>query len=282
MVRKIGFLGLDAAGKTSFLSVLGKTYSSMIDPKPTKGIERSTSDVIGQTIDLWDFGGQEQYRDRYLRSEKDLKGFDLVFYLVDIQDKNRFNESGEYLTNLLEKMDDFDQNNLVVCFHKNDPDLKRKLEPQLKTAWEKMEDIAIDAYAFLPTSIFDEQSITRAFSMGLRKIATKKEIIEQELLNLCREIETKGVVVLNSNGLVMGSYVFNEDLTGKIENLGISLSNLWEVNEIKFEEIVGKADFGDFRFDKAPTEVRDYFVLTMGTTEQYDLKKLKQVLESLG
>ncbi|MFX0093861.1 MAG: ADP-ribosylation factor-like protein [Candidatus Hodarchaeota archaeon] len=282
MVLKIGFLGLDAAGKTSFLSVLGKTYSRMIEPQPTKGIERSTSDIIGQTIGLWDFGGQEQYRDRYLRSEKDLKGFDLVFYLVDIQDKNRFNESGEYLTNLLEKMDDFDQNNLVVCFHKNDPDLKRKLEPQLKTAWEKMEDIAIDAYAFLPTSIFDEQSITRAFSLGLRKIATKKEIIEQELLNLCREIEIKGTVLLNENGLVLASYAFDENLIEIIETVGISFSILWQKDNAKFQEVAGKADFGDFRFEKVPTGIRDYFVLTIGTTEPYDFERVKRVLSSLG
>ncbi len=282
MVRKIGFLGLDAAGKTSFLHVLSKTYTSMIDTKPTKGIERSKSDVIGQTIDLWDFGGQEQYRDRYLRSEKDLLGFDLVFYLVDVQDKDRFEESGAYLDSLLAKMNDFDQNNLIVCFHKHDPNLRNNLKDQLKTIWEKLEDISQDAYAFLPTSIFDETSITRAFSMGLRKIATKKEIIEQELLNLCRETKTKGAVVLNITGYVVASYALDESLIESIESIGISFSNLWQSVDVKFDEIIGKADFGEFRFNRTSTGVRDYFVLAIGTTEQYNLETMNRVLKSLG
>ncbi len=282
MVYKIGFLGLDAAGKTSFLSVLSKTYSSMIEPTPTKGIERSKRDVIGQTVDLWDFGGQKQYRDRYLRSEKDLKGFDLVFYLIDVQDVDRFNESGEYLSNLLERMEDFDQNNLVICFHKYDPDLRGSLKDQLKTAWHKMEEITEDAYAFLPTSIFDEESVTRAFSTGLRKIVTKREIIEQELQSLCNEIKTKGAVALNGDGLVVASYAFDESIIEKIETVGISLSNIWRVNGVEFEEILGRAEFGEFRFDKASTGVRDYFVLAIGTTERYDLEKVIEVLKSLG
>ena len=282
MVRKIGFLGLDAAGKTSFLHVLSKTYTSMIDTKPTKGIERSKSDIIGQTIDLWDFGGQKQYRDRYLRSEKDLTGFDLVFYLIDIQDKARFGESGAYLNDLLGKMDDFNQNNLIVCFHKYDPNLKDALKDQMRDAWTDMEDIAEDAFAFLPTSIFDENSITRAFSMGLRKIATKKEIIEQELLNLCRETETKGAVVLSIDGFVVASYALDESLTEDIESIGINLSNLWRTVDVKFDEIVGKAEFGEFRFNRTSTGVRDYYVLAIGTTEQYNLETMNRVLKSLG
>ncbi|MFX1512926.1 MAG: ADP-ribosylation factor-like protein [Promethearchaeota archaeon] len=282
MVRKIGFLGLDAAGKTSFLNVLSKTYSSMIDTRPTKGIERSKGDVMGQTIDLWDFGGQKQYRDRYLRSEKDLEGFDLVFYLIDIQDPNRFEESQEYLSNLLEKMYEFDQSNLVVCFHKHDPDLRNKLKGQLTVAWEKMENVAEDAYAFLPTSIFDENSIARAFSMGLRKIASRKEIIEQELLSLCRETGTKGAVVLDKDGLVVGTHAFDESIMENIETIGMDLSNLWQKKGVQFKEIVGKADFGDFRFDKTSAGARDYFVLVIGITERYDLEKIEQVLKTLG
>ncbi|MHA2298317.1 MAG: ADP-ribosylation factor-like protein [Candidatus Hodarchaeales archaeon] len=282
MALKIGFLGLDAAGKTSFLSVLSSTYSSVIEPPPTKGIERSTKDIIGQSIDLWDFGGQKQYRDRYLRSDKDLIDFDLVYYLIDVQDLDRFDESGDYLDDLLEKIDDFDQGRLIVCFHKCDPDLREDLKNQLRVARQKMENIADDAYAFLQTSIFDEKTIIRAFSIGLRKIATKEEIIINEVQTLCEDVGIKGVVLLSIDGFVMASYVTEENLKEKLEAVGISLSKLWQTNRVVFEEIVGKADFGDFRFDKVTTSARDYFVLASGTSENYDLERIKWLLDSLG
>ncbi|MFW9996231.1 MAG: ADP-ribosylation factor-like protein [Candidatus Odinarchaeota archaeon] len=282
MTQKIGFLGLDAAGKTSFLSVLSATYSSVIEPKPTKGIQRSSKDIIGQKIDLWDYGGQEQYRDRYLSSEKQLEGLDLVFYLVDIQDKDRIDESGEYLSSLLEKMQDFDQSNLIVCFHKYDPDLRDTLKDQLKMTWKKMENKVEDAYAFVPTSIFDERSIIRAFSMGLRKIATQKEIIEQELLQFCKEIGTDGAVVLSKDGLIMASCTSDGNILEKIENAGISLATLCRTKDVKFDEITGKTDFGEFRFDNVSTDVRGYYILVIGTTESYDIEKMKRFLKSLG
>jgi len=281
LTRKIGFFGLDAAGKTSFLSVLSKTYSLGIDPKPTKGIERSKKDIIGQQINLFDYGGQSVYRDRYLQSDKDLTGFDLVYYIVDIQDKDRFAESEEYLTNLLEKMDDFNQNNLIICFHKNDPDLKDQIKDQLSEIWRKMDNKVEDAYAFIPTSIMDEKSIIRAFSMGLRKIATKKEMIEQQLTQFSKDVGTSGVVILNTDGFVVASKVLDEQLTEKVENVGISLTNALLTNDVKFEQVTGKTDIGEFRIDNTSINGNDYYTFVIGTKEQYNLEKMKSIIQSL-
>jgi predicted regulator of Ras-like GTPase activity (Roadblock/LC7/MglB family) len=254
MTLKIGFLGLDAAGKTAFLTALSKMYASMINPMPTKGIERS---------------------------KKDLEGLSLVFYLVDIQDLDRLEESASYLSNLLEKMDDFDQDNLIICFHKYDPERRDALKDQLNTAWTKMEGIAEDAWAFLPTSIFDENSILQAFSTGLRKAAVKEDIIRIELRKIQETAGARGAVVLNSEGYVIASQAPNEVIAEEMDAVGISLASLWHSARGAFEEIVGKHSLGDFRFDRITVDGKDYFVLVIGTQDRAILEKIQSVLETI-
>jgi GTPase SAR1 family protein len=281
LALKIGFLGLDAAGKTAFLAALGKTYTSMIDPKPTKGIERSEKNVLGQAVGIWDYGGQKTYRDRYLKSEKDLEGLDLVFYLIDVQASNRLEESADYLNSLLEKMGNFDQDNLIICFHKYDPDRWDALKDQLNAAWERIENVAEDAYAFLPTSIFDEKSILRAFSMGLRRVATKEEIIEGELRKILDDTGAKATIVLTGGGYAITSQAPDKTIAEEMEAIGMSLAALWQ-SSAGFEEIVGTHGLGAFRFDKTTAAGRDYFVLVVGTSDRTVIEKMRPILETLG
>ncbi len=282
MALKIGFLGLDAAGKTTFLAALGKTYGSIIDAKPTKGIERSEKNVMGQAIGIWDYGGQTQYRDRYLKSERDLEGLDLVFYLLDVQNPTRFDEAADYLSNLLDKMKGFNQENLIICFHKYDPDRSEQLKDQLNKAWEKMESIAEDAYAFLPTSIFDEKQITRAFSMGLRKVATKKEIVEGELQKIIKDAGAKASVVLTTDGYAIAAYAADDKVAEEIEGIGMSLAILWQSSGLKFQEVVGKLDIGDFSFETTSAGGRDYYILNIGVNDRPTLLgKIQSILETI-
>jgi len=46
---------------------------------------------------LWDFGGQIDHREEYLKEpEKYFFGINLVIYVIDIQDTERYDESIEY------------------------------------------------------------------------------------------------------------------------------------------------------------------------------------------
>ncbi|MFW9916045.1 MAG: ADP-ribosylation factor-like protein [Candidatus Thorarchaeota archaeon] len=281
MMLKIGLLGLDAAGKTAFLAALSKTYTAMIDIKPTKGIERSEKDIMGQVVGIWDYGGQQAYRDRYLRSARDLAGLSLVFYLVDVQNPERLDESVSYLKDLLEKMGDFDQGNLIVCFHKYDPDRQDVLKDQLNTAWERMESVAEDAFAFLPTSIFDEKTILRAFSMGLRKATVKESIIGMEVEKAWKEAGAKGAVVLTSERYVITSQAPDEIIAEEMEGIAMSLATLCQSVTGHFEEIVGRHSLGDFRFDKTTAAGRDYFILVVGTKDRAVLEKMEPIFERI-
>ncbi|MFQ5978795.1 MAG: ADP-ribosylation factor-like protein [Candidatus Heimdallarchaeota archaeon] len=281
MALKIGFLGLDAAGKSAFLAALSKTYTHMIDAKPTKGIERSEKNIMGQVIGIWDYGGQKAYRDRYLKSERDLEDLSLIYYLVDIQNPERLNESVRYLSDLLDKMKTFDQGNLIICFHKHDPDKRDALKDRLNAAWERMESVADDAYAFLPTSIFDEASILRAFSMGLRKVAVKEDIVGMELRNIWKETGSKAAVILTSDGYAISSQAPDDVIAEEVEAIGMSLVVLWKSIIGEFDEILGTHSIGDFRFDKVTAGGRDYFLLIVGTRERIASEKILPVLEMI-
>ncbi|MHA2271469.1 MAG: ADP-ribosylation factor-like protein [Candidatus Hodarchaeales archaeon] len=178
---KLGFLGLDGAGKTSLLLALGKKFSAVSNLKATKGIERDSVDILGLEVNLWDFGGQQAYRERYLSKSKDLQGLDVIFFVIDAQNRKRIDESLDYLKNILESAKDFDKEHLIVCIHKADPDVQTKdaFGETVDKIQDDTEKLAPEAYAFPWTSIFDEHSIFSAFSMGLRMITSRKELAEK-------------------------------------------------------------------------------------------------------
>jgi len=94
---KIAFLGLDNAGKTSILIALDRKYNfheEIEALKPTIRVERSSFKFLMTEIFKHDFGGQEKYRIEYLKNkDKYLSNTDLLYYVVDIQDQARFDES---------------------------------------------------------------------------------------------------------------------------------------------------------------------------------------------
>ncbi|MFW9914696.1 MAG: ADP-ribosylation factor-like protein [Candidatus Thorarchaeota archaeon] len=178
---KLGFLGLDGAGKTSLLLALGKKFSAVSNLKATKGIERDSVDILGLEVNLWDFGGQKAYRDRYLSKSKDLEGLDVIFFVIDAQNTKRIDEALDYLKDILASAKDFNKEHLIVCIHKADPDVQKtdKFGDTVDKIQDETENLAPEAYAFPWTSIFDEHSIFSAFSMGLRMVTSRKELAEK-------------------------------------------------------------------------------------------------------
>lgn len=126
--QKVLVAGLDAAGKTSLLSKFGGRLgiSDMIATHPTKGVVRMKFGTSNLSLFIWDLGGQEEYRERYLNNpEQYFVQLDLLIYVIDIQDPERFEESLEYLDNILDSLVMLEESPYVLLFiHKYDPDLK--------------------------------------------------------------------------------------------------------------------------------------------------------------
>ena len=122
--QKVLVAGLDAAGKTSLLSKFGGRLgiSDMIATHPTKGVVRMKFGTSNLSLFIWDLGGQEEYRERYLNNpEQYFVQLDLLIYVIDIQDPERFEESLEYLDNILDSLVMLEESPYVLLFiHKYD------------------------------------------------------------------------------------------------------------------------------------------------------------------
>ena len=135
--QKVIVIGLDNAGKTAILNKFGKRLgiNDLANLMPTKGVDRHYIETENSDIDLyiWDFGGQAQYRSKYFDNpEQYFLQTDLLIYVIDVQDSERYAESFEYFEQILEILSTLEEEPFVLIYiHKCDPDLKRDPETLL-------------------------------------------------------------------------------------------------------------------------------------------------------
>ena len=171
---KLVIMGMENAGKTTILDVLtgriNETPNRPPSMNPTKGIERSTILFFQKETKVWDFGGQETYRNEYLANPKKyFYTISFFYYVVDIQDYYRLPQSVMYFRGVFNVIKSYSPDaKIIFLFHKNDPDyvadernLKgkflEKIEPSLKAA-----NIPYTTY---DTTIYDLSSIKTAFGL---------------------------------------------------------------------------------------------------------------------
>ncbi len=128
--QKVLVIGLDNAGKTAILTQFGGRLGigELASLQPTKGVDRKHIKTKDSDVDLfiWDLGGQYQYRNKYLKNpESYFLETDLLIYVIDVQDPDRYPESFEYFEDVLEILNLLEENPFVMIYiHKFDPDIK--------------------------------------------------------------------------------------------------------------------------------------------------------------
>jgi GTPase SAR1 family protein len=169
---KLVIMGMENAGKTTILDVLmGKINETTNRPPsmdPTKGIERSTLLFFEKETKVWDFGGQESYRNEYLLNpERNFHTISFFYYVVDIQDYYRLIPSVMYFKGVFNLIKKYSPDaKIIFLFHKMDPDyipdernLKGKflerVEPDLKST--------NTPYIMYDTTVLDIHTIKTAF-----------------------------------------------------------------------------------------------------------------------
>ncbi|MFX0023782.1 MAG: ADP-ribosylation factor-like protein [Candidatus Hermodarchaeota archaeon] len=140
--QKVLVCGLDAAGKTSLLSKFGGRLgiSDMISTHPTKGVVRMKFGSSNLNLFIWDLGGQEEYRERYLANpEQYFVELDLLMFVIDVQDSDRFEESLQYFEKIIDSIILLEETPYILIFiHKYDPDLKN--DPKILLNVELIKD----------------------------------------------------------------------------------------------------------------------------------------------
>jgi len=125
---KILIMGLDNSGKTSIILSLTKDTNllSYYSLKPTSGLEIVNIEEGNSKYNIWELGGQEQYRAQYLEDmEKYIHEADRFIFVIDVQDGPRFDGALEYLRSSIQA---FPKNTRLADFsiflHKYDPNLE--------------------------------------------------------------------------------------------------------------------------------------------------------------
>ncbi len=126
--KKILILGLDNSGKSSIVLCLRgvKNLESFSSLNPTKGIEMEIFETLGSEYTIWDYGGQEQYRNNNIVNLKfHINEVNKIIYVIDIQDSKRFDLALNYLNEIINIIIDNNHNVVLSIFlHKWDPDIE--------------------------------------------------------------------------------------------------------------------------------------------------------------
>ncbi|MHA1269843.1 MAG: ADP-ribosylation factor-like protein [Candidatus Helarchaeota archaeon] len=239
---KVLYVGLGNAGKTSIILSLEREYSKLTKISPTLGIERSKIDLMGTQTILWDFGGQEHFRDKYIKNERSFLDTDLMFYVVDIRDEPQFETSLRYYKEILKILDEYNENpQIIICIHKFDPECDS--QPKFKAHFEKLAKMFNDAsnrdIKIFKTSIYNKKSLIEAFSYGISKLISNLNKIDLILSNFLEDNDLDGILFFEKNSLILSEAYKNDeikplyltiimDLLTTIENI----KDMKRVNEI--------------------------------------------------
>ncbi len=233
---KIILSGLDNSGKTSFILSVDRKFSKLIGLKPTLGAVVSSIEALGTTIFLWDLGGQRKYHERYLNLNKAqiyLFEADLLFYFIDIRDKERFNESIEYLKNVRTALKNLEQKTpIIYIFSKGDPDIIDSVEIQsnIKNLKKNLSNLSSNkSPEIYVTSMFEIFSILRAFSSGIAKLSPNRNLIEKNLSELSSLTGSSLALLLSSDGLVLAEHFTPEAMKITKMQKSEELLNVFEV-----------------------------------------------------
>jgi len=253
--------GLDNAGKTALLSKFGR-HLGIVDLaalKPTQGVDRREIQSRDMDIILWDLGGQDKYRRDYLDSaDQYFLDVDLLMYVIDVQDSLRYEDSMEFLDQVIDELKDLKENPYILIFiHKYDPDISTDKEVLLNIELLKelikaaLTDTGLE-YEVYMSSIYSMISTEPKFSKAIKDIMTSHSAIAMDpTVNKVKVLEKTAENALN--GLVQLSTSVNRvnttmtDLSEIMNGIDERLKKVEEVIErivaVAFSEEVEKPQY---------------------------------------
>jgi len=294
-IKKIAFIGLDNAGKTSIITAITKRFGfeeEVSKLMPTRRIARDTFKFLGLEFSRLDFGGQRIYREDYLKHpEKFLSGIDLIFYVIDAQDFDRYIESIDYLEEVLLFFKEHQEEvTVALLFHKFDPQLIDDVEINKRILTLKQ---ALTRYSndfdifFFETTIFDIKSVMDAFSSGLSMLFERMEMVSNLFAEISKNYNAILISLFDSKGITLGEfyrphlqliqklkiYEIYLDLQKRIVSESRTLyefSDKFENGE-RFSGVIEVLKFGNL----------DFYLLFIVEEDQKDLEKTVTLLDKI-
>jgi len=233
--KKVLMIGLDNGGKTSLLAVVQDKFSIIKSLLPTRGVKREKLDFFGYPIISWDLGGQIMYREKlyFNRPELFFTEADIVLYVIDSQDPDRFTEAANYFREVLKVLIELKENpEFLIVISKSDQDIRKTLQWQqnvtnIKNKFSKVikefEQFSID---FCDTTVFQWETVMQMFSIALKKVSDTSEIIENILEEFTDQVDAKAASLVSMDGLIFGNYTDSETDEMLVNNTALLLQTL--------------------------------------------------------
>ena len=233
--KKILMIGLDNGGKTSILAVLQDKFSIIKSLLPTRGVKREKLDFFGYPILSWDLGGQVQYREKlyFNRPELFFTEADLILYVIDTQENDRFAEAANYFRQVLKALVGLNEfPPVMIVLSKSDKDIRTSLEWQnnvsaIKNKFNSIvgeyENLSIH---YSDTTIYQRDTILQMFSEALKLISGTSEIIENIIEDFTHTIEGKAASLISMDGLIFGSFTSSDVDEALLNNTALIMQTL--------------------------------------------------------
>jgi len=254
---KLVIAGLDNAGKTSFLIALRHKYDfyeRVSKLKPTIKIDYSSLNFIDKLISFWDMGGQQKYRQIYIKHHIYFEETNYLYFIIDMQDELKIETSVKYLHELLDIYRELEyKNEIIICFNKYDP--KYKDNEEFAERAEMIELLVKSQnkdfeFKFFRTSFYDIGSLSRALSYSLSKLLNLEEI-NKKLMEFINSYDSNYAILYTNSGLIISDfYKDTMDTRDFDEIISFKISD-----DLKFFQRLADEDVG---IDGRLTYVDDY------------------------
>ena len=212
---KIILGGLDNAGKSSLLVSLKKMYDYENDInllKPTIRIDYFHRNFLDLHLNILDMGGQEKYREKYLKRPQYFEELDILIYLFDIQDDARFNESLKYLEKILNILDEtgFPKHiyPVYICFSKSDGYIVEHMKEDFHARVKMMKKGIISSFQgfsfeFYQTTIYSIFSISHLISNTIKPFNQFHNQFDEIFTNFIQKFHIEYCCLFDNSGLLI-------------------------------------------------------------------------------
>lgn len=215
------FVGLANAGKSSIIKVIQHEFKTLLDVKPTMGIDRDIFKIFRTEIILWDFGGQALYREQYFENpELNFSDVSNLIYVIDVKapmTEALISENINYFSKLVEFTSkytrSFDKTQFYLFFHKMDYDADFELDLVSKLQERYIREFLTilqpynKAFRFFNTSIKEPMSILNAVADIFFSRENLSNQISEILKNFALLYKLRFCVFFTEKLFQLGGYV---------------------------------------------------------------------------
>ncbi len=246
---KIALIGLSNAGKSTIKYQFFENWSkSLLDKiKPTTGVDYYSQfqEFLLHKFVVLDVGGQSSYQKIYLEQEDLWSNISAVIFIVDLQDRDKFEQAKEYFTAVWKVVTKVNKKTpkFSLFLHKFDPNKRNSLGSEVSLCLDIFKDF-IDICTFYITTFYDTSSniaLIKSFYLSLPQIVLMR-LLENDFLTHFEDNILPQFSLIASRLKLDNYKAFMEEIEPEIQNsaviLGVAYGSRFQA--IWLDHLMGK------------------------------------------